>query len=163
MSCSLTSKKLCCRNDCDICFNRSFASSNKAIFWSQNNNATPRQVFKNTHSKYNFTCNVCKHDFKASLGHVNNGKWCPYCCISSPKLCNDNDCFKCYNNSLASIKQYKNFSNKNKINPRSIAKFSNKKFIFWCEKCEHEFKSAVSDITNGQFCPFCNHKHCLPL
>jgi hypothetical protein len=41
----------------------------------------------------------------------------------------------------------KNWSNKNKLNPREVSKNSHKKFIFDCDKCDHmNLKSHYTQI-----------------
>ncbi len=50
-TCYKTQKKLCSNENCDICFERSFASSDKAKFFvnNLNNDVHPRDLFKGTH------------------------------------------------------------------------------------------------------------------
>ena len=50
--------KLCKKEDCKTCFDKSFATSDKAIFWSSKNNVKPSNVFIKTPSKYYFNCNI---------------------------------------------------------------------------------------------------------
>ena len=63
----------------------------------------------------------------------------------------------CYNNSFASIEKSMHLSDKS-INPRSLFKSTNKKFIFDCNKCNQSFETQLSDITRGIWCPFCVNK-----
>ena len=38
--------------------------------------------------KYHFQCDKCNHQFESAIRNIALlGKWCPYCCISSRKLC----------------------------------------------------------------------------
>ena len=80
---------------------KSFASHPKAIFWNYelNNGIKPEEVFLNSHKKYWFTCEECKHKFEIRLSDVNNNKWCPFC--SNQKLCKNNKCKSCFNKSFA--------------------------------------------------------------
>ena len=72
--------KLCDRDDCAYCYNKSFASHEKAKYWSSNNDVTPRQVFKSSSSKYYFDCNVCNRTFPSSPARIScGGSWCPNC------------------------------------------------------------------------------------
>ena len=64
---------------CLNCFENSFASSSKAIYWSERNIVKPRNVFKSAYKKYIFNCNKCNKEFNTTLGHVTGGKWCPHC------------------------------------------------------------------------------------
>lgn len=81
--CSDPPKKLCVDDKCELCRNKSFAGYNdinKVACWNnQRNNCTPRDVFKYSHKKYWFTCNICLADFSISLAHINNDGWCSYC------------------------------------------------------------------------------------
>jgi len=61
-----------------------------------------------------------------------------------------------YEKSFASYEKSKYWSSKNEINPTSVLKFSNKKAIFNCETCGHEFESIIANISNGQWCGYCN-------
>lgn len=72
--------KMCYSDNCDFCFNQSFASQEKAKFWSNKNEAKPREVFKSTSDKYLFNCDRCKNEFSASLcGITGRNQWCPAC------------------------------------------------------------------------------------
>ena len=55
--------KLCEKKDCNFCFEMSFASSDKAKYWSIKNKEKPRQIFKSTDNKFIFDCFECKHEF----------------------------------------------------------------------------------------------------
>ena len=159
-----SSTKLCDDNDCRHCFKRSFASHEKAQSWHPTENGTlvPRNVFKcSTSKKCWFKCGDCSHDFDSTLGHINEGKWCPYC--SNNKLCDDNDCQHCFNNSFASHEKAQSWhATKNgTLVPRGVFKSSNKKRWFKCGDCSHDFDSQPNNIINGHWCPYCsNHKLC---
>jgi hypothetical protein len=80
--CSYCANKILCENnDCKTCFDKSFASHEMSKYWddernkdANGNNILPRQVFKNSGSKYNFKCsnneckntinNICLNDIK---------------------------------------------------------------------------------------------------
>lgn len=72
-------QKLCKNNDCKICFEKSFASHNKSVYWSNKNINKPRDVFMSSGNKYCFDCNKCNNTFESSLDHIKQGKWCSYC------------------------------------------------------------------------------------
>ena len=57
--CSPTSKKLC--SECSTCYNRSFATHPRAVYWSSKNELEPKQVLKNSKKKYLFYCPYCEH------------------------------------------------------------------------------------------------------
>src|SRR3989344_5701761 len=78
--CSLPPHKLC-NGNCDICYNKSFASHPRAKDWNyeKNNGITPRDVFKSSNTKYWFNCDKCPHSFDISLSNIRTGGWCPLC------------------------------------------------------------------------------------
>lgn len=83
---------------------------------------------------------------------------CPYC--AKLKLCSDNDCDSCFNNSFASYPKVKYWSKKNKINPRQVFKKSNsKKYLFDCKECDCEFESyPLGIVRENRWCPYCVNK-----
>lgn len=153
------SRKLCDKEECQICFEKSFASNEKSKFWNyqKNNNISPREVFKNSKTKYIFDCEICKHDFELELNSANNNQWCSYC--GNKKLCLNKNCEYCFNKSFASHPLVYKFSEKNEKKPRDIFLGSNDKYIINCEICNHEFNSRIADFkTNTSNCPFCAKK-----
>lgn len=152
-------RRLCNNDDCEICFNRSFASHEFSKYWNYDkNDNNPRDVFKNTGLKYNFTCNKCNHNFNTALCSMNyNNRFCPYC--SNQKLCDSEECEICYNKSFKSNPFSIYWSKNNNLLPENIFKKSSKKYLFTCNLCNHEFISRIADIkedTNN--CPYCSSK-----
>lgn len=150
-----SSKKLCENEECKECFNKSFASHEKSIYWSDINNLNPRHIFKSSNNKYWFNCNKCNHDFETSL---NNISWCPYCCIPGKKLCENENCKDCFEKSFSSHPKSKYWSDKNKLKPRQVFKSTNKKFLFNCDKCHNEFISMLYNVISNRWCPHCVFK-----
>lgn len=148
--CSVPSKLLCDDESCDFCFDRSFASHEKSIYWSSKNKISPRDVLKTSNNKYIFDC-ICEHEFTKMVVDVAlKNTWCPYC--SNLKLCQNENCDQCYNNSFASHKISKYWSKKNKIKPRFVFKSSNKKFEFDCPYCNELYINRLATISRGQWC-----------
>lgn len=78
--CSFCNNRILCEDDdCKVCFNKSFASSKKAQYWSKENLTEPRKIFKNCNKKFLFFCNECSHSFITSPNRIFSGKWCPFC------------------------------------------------------------------------------------
>jgi hypothetical protein len=150
-------KSLCSNNNCISCESKSFASHPKSIYWSIENILHPRQVFKYAdRKKYIFNCDKCPHKLLLNLKLLSSrGRWCSYC--SHQKLCENNECQMCHNNSFASVDRSKYLVDKN-INPRMLFKSTNKKYKFECDKCFQNFETQLSDITKGIWCPFCVNK-----
>ena len=175
-----SNQKLCSDNNCILCFNKSFASysgktklNNKKInYWD--NNIEPINVFKKSSKKYLFKCDICSHKFESSPYIITIlNCWCPYCCIPAQKLCDDNNCKLCLNNSFASYNGKTILNNlkincwdikKNNLIPRNIFIGTDKKYWFICDKCNHSFNSMICHITNPKnntWCPYCsNQKIC---
>ena len=62
-----------------MCFEKSFASSDKAKYWSIKNDLKSREVFKSSSSsKYLFVCKK-EHSFYSTPSNITKGCWCPYC------------------------------------------------------------------------------------
>ena len=160
------SRKLCDNEDCSTCYNKSFASHNKAEFWSDKNvdesgnKINPRQLFKSSGKKYLFNCE-CGHNFESTLNHISaiNPTWCPYCCNPPIKLCEKEECQSCHEKSFASHEKSKDWSDKNgDVKPRKVFKSAKNKYWFKCDniKCGHEFESSLNNITaNERWCPYC--------
>ncbi len=142
--------KLCSNENCTICFEKSFASSDKSSKWSKENKCAPRDVFKSSGNKYLFKCNKCNHDYYSSLDSINRNISCSYC--NHQSLCDDNNCHNCFKNSFASNKLSKYWSKKNNIEPRMCFKSANKKFIFDCPHCNNEYTSSLNHISNNCWC-----------
>ena len=80
-------KYLCEDNDCKICYEKSFISHYKSKFWcTKKNKLTPRQVFKNSHEAYWFSCDKCFNDFESRIDNINNGTFCPFCKNKTEKI-----------------------------------------------------------------------------
>ena len=150
-----SNNRLCNDNDCQICFNKSFASHEKSKFWSDNNAKKPRDVFKSSGKRYWFNCSVCDHYFDSGLNSIIAGSWCSFC--SNNRLCNDNDCQICFEKSFASYEKSKYWSDKNAKKPRDVFKSSVNKYWFECSICNHSFDTALGNIVAGNWCPFCSN------
>ena len=73
------SRELCNNINCNICFNKSFASVDKSKYLHSDNNVDSRQLFKNSAKKYKFICDKCDNIFENRLSHVTSGVWCNKC------------------------------------------------------------------------------------
>ena len=154
-----TTTKLCNDEACNFCHENSFASHEKAIHWSPRNKVTSRQVAKSSSSKFIFDCDVCNHSFDTTLGNITHNKhWCPYCATTT-KLCNDEACNFCHENSFASHEKAIHWSPKNTDTPRQLTKSSSKMRLFDCNMCSNTFKIKMCHIThNSSWCPYCKNK-----
>jgi DNA-directed RNA polymerase subunit RPC12/RpoP len=139
----------------NIPFERSFASHPKSKFWSNKNKLNSNQIFISAPKKYLFDCKICNHEFEMSPNKITNNRWCPYC--SHQKLCEDDNCKDCFNNSLAFHEKSKYWSDKNKLSQRQVFKSSGNKYLFNCIICNHHFESQLNSIKKGNwlFAPKC--------
>jgi hypothetical protein len=142
-----------------LCYKKSFASHWRSWWWSDKNKEEPRNVAKYSAKKFWFDCEFCFHKFEATISHVSDEKWCPYCCPSSNKLCDDNDCAHCFNKSFASHEKSAFWSKINNITPRQITIGSAKRFWFDCNICNYSFEKHLKSIsTHNSWCPKCINK-----
>jgi very-short-patch-repair endonuclease len=149
--------KLCEIETCNTCFEKSFASHDKAKYWSSKNNKNPRLVTKKSDSeKFWFNCDKCIHSFDSTLYNVYKGNWCPYCSVPTKRLCENDLCKMCFNQSFASHEKAKYWSSKNgNINPRNVFLGSNQKYWFDCSNCSHCFEIKITGINRGNWCSYC--------
>lgn len=156
---SNSSKTLCKNKECKVCFEKSLASHPQAQYWNKdlNGDITPREIRRGNQKKFWFDCNVCKHTFNAKPNHITNGSWCPYC--AHLKLCDNEDCEMCFENSAASTSKAKlwNYELNNGLTPRNVFKFSTLKYWFTCNRCQHDFFNIHTYL-----CPFCSHDKLCP-
>jgi hypothetical protein len=87
--CPYCSNQKLCENECKVCYEKSFAFSERAECWNYNmNEKGPRNFFLNSTKKIWFTCDNsdCKHDFNTVLYSITNmGSWCPLCVNKTEK------------------------------------------------------------------------------
>jgi very-short-patch-repair endonuclease len=157
---SIQCKKFCGKENCTICYEKSFASHPKSKMWSERNTVQPYQISKWSHKKFEFKCDVCDHYFESILSNISKGKWCPFCRIPSKNLCLDDKCQFCFKRSFASCEKSLYWSKNNNVSPRHVCKGSNEKYEFQCNVCLHDFISSIQPMTrkNPSFCPFCSNK-----
>ena len=176
--CGDTMKVLCEDEDCEFCFNNSFASFTgltqsevkKVDCWSYelNNGVKPRDKTLSTIDKFWFNCPDCPHSFEVTLNHITqtNGTWCPYCCYSVKKLCLEDECLHCFNKSFASYDQ-KTLKDKLKVDcwnekdiiPRMVIKNTNTKYSFICDECDKPFEASLKSIVGlSSWCSLCRNK-----
>ena len=71
-------QKLCEIEDCNMCWNNSFASVERSDYLNDKN-INPRTLFKSTNKIFNFDCDVCNKVFSCQLSGVTKGIWCSFC------------------------------------------------------------------------------------
>lgn len=144
-----SNSKLCNKENCNLCKEKSFIMNPKSEYWSVKNKITPRQVFKNSGKKYFFNCNKCKNEFEASLDKVSFGRWC--------RNCRD------INNSIKFRKSLQEFINKASNIHNNIYDYSKVNYIktsiniiIIC-KTHGEFIQSPHNHLVGNGCPKCKN------
>ena len=157
--------KLCNNDNCNLCFEKSFANHEKSKYWNKEKNGdiNPRNITKGTNHNYWFDCYKCNHIFDSPIFGItkkNEPRWCNYCSIPPRQLCEDDNCKNCFEKSFASHEksQYWNKDKNEDVNPRKVFKCSKTKCWFDCVVCKHTFKSNLNDITSKRptWCPYCS-------
>jgi len=152
-------QKLCEDPDCKDCFEKSFASDERAQYWSEKNGMIqPRDVFRRTAHKYYLDCYMCPHTFHMQLSVVTEGSWCPYCSKPPKLLCDNPECKPCFEKSFASHSLSKRWSKKNKRKARQVFLNANTKYWIDCDKCPHAYKITPGNANNDRSCPYCSDK-----
>lgn len=153
----MSSHTFCIKTDCIECHNRSFASHSKAAFWSDKNDANPREILKNSNKKFYFDCNECGHELYIPLNNITSGSWCKYC--NRGLLCDSEDCQVCFQKSMAAHPMGANWSSKNEISASRVGKGSETKYWFNCPDCKHEFQTAPALIKSNKLCHYCSNQY----
>lgn len=166
--CSPKNAKLLCHKDsnCKLCFNKSFASHQKAECWDysegKNEGKNPHDVFKCGGFYVDFICDDCGHEINISCNNVSSGTWCKFC--SGQQRCNEVSCEMCTNRKLSShpMAMYWNLQfNPKDSSPEKISLGNSRdKFYF---NCHHNvghpaYPMTPSHINRGQSCPSCLRK-----
>ena len=168
-------RKLCGEKMCHHCNDRSLSGWNvkdklKCFLEGdpRNGGKLSHQIALSSNTKLWFKCDSCPHEFCSNPNHVTNSKsprWCPYCAVPVKKLCGDKTCEHCTERSLSGWRNHdrlKCFLEGDPLNggklSHQITLSSNKKYWFKCDKCPHEFFSALHTVTNSKrpsWCPYC--------
>ena len=147
--------KLCSNPHCQICHDKSFASHKNAIYLTEENALKAREMFKFSGISCFFKCNLCNHNFPSTPASVSSGRWCPYCCIPTQKLCENITCKHCHGRSFASHPNSKFWSTRNIILPRNITLNCSEKYWFYCPDCKHDFDASPNKVNINRWCPYC--------
>ena len=169
--CAKSNKMLCGVMECQPCHKRSLAGwtdlSKLQCFVVVADQLPMHKIPLASNQKFSFQCDKCPHEFKSVLNDVTRNKnptWGPYC--SGHKLCGIKECQPCHQRSLAcwtDIQKLRCFVVANQPSPHEIHLNSHNKFWFQCNVCPHEFKSALSSLTNTKnpcWCPYCFGRVC---
>ena len=76
------------------------------------------------------------------------------CSPANKKLCGK--CDICNQRSFAMHSRATCWSSKNALKAYEVLRSSNKKYLFDCKDCGHELEMSLCNLSNGQWCKYCN-------
>lgn len=117
-------------------------------FDSKKNNIIPNNILPGSNKKYWWKCEK-EHSFYASVSHVVNGRWCPYC-AGKKVLMGFNDLMTTHPNLVEEWDYEKNKG----LNINYYTRGSSKKVWWKCSK-GHSWKTTISSRANGAGCKEC--------
>ncbi len=85
-------QKLCGKEDCITCYQKSFASYNITKRNCIQTTENLLNIFKKSNKKYDFKCFTCTHIFSRSLDHISKQLLCPFC---QGRVCGKEACSIC--------------------------------------------------------------------
>lgn len=157
--CCEGSSEFCEKNknkECKHCFDKSFASHPRSVYWddTKNMNINPYSITKSSSKKCWFICEEKKHSFQASLNHVSNKKdprWCSICNGTGIEVLQHYP-----ERSFASHPRSGCFSKtlNGVITPNDIFLGTHDKHWFDCE-CGHSFEISIQSVSKGHWCGYC--------
>ena len=144
--------RLCDDNECNFCFERSYASAPEESLVLCDNRITARNLNKRASSIYLFKCKKCSHIFEQRTDRALKGA-CSYC--SSGNLCDDTNCDFCFKKSFASFDESKLEQWVDSREPRSVSRGVGGYIKFKCKKCNSPFKVKAFFLLSGRWCKYC--------
>ena len=117
--------------------------------WSEKNAPLLPEDFSFKSSKKVWWVGTCGHEWMASIKNRMNGAGCPYC--AGNKILEGVNDLKTLDPDLA-----KEWSGKNRIKPTQVTVMSNKRILWKCRTCRHEWTAKIADRSRGSKCPVCS-------
>ena len=105
-------------------------------------------------------CDCCPHHYIQNPKSLTRPRGCPYC--AHQKLCDDDTCQFCHDNSCANIPWLlKSWSSNNKNTPRQTFASAHHSVEVNCCVCEHQFEVKPINVNGDGGCRFCaNQERC---
>ena len=120
---------------------------------SKNGKLLPQDVFPNSNKEAWWQC-AKGHEWPAKIYSRNHGCGCPFCAGSKPIL-GETDLFTTHPTAALFWHSSKNTD----LNPENLSYGSNKKVVWSCRVCEHEWKDSIKNfIQKGACCPICKNQ-----
>ncbi len=156
--CCEASSKFCEKSkkkECTHCFDKSFASHPRSVYWDdeKNKKVNPYNITKSSSKKCWFICEK-GHSFYASLGHISSEKeprWCSICNGTGVEVLqhyqersfSSHPRAVCFSKTLNGV-----------ITPNELFLGTHDKYWFDCE-CGHSFYSSINHVSDGGWCAYC--------
>jgi very-short-patch-repair endonuclease len=166
-NCVYCDKKKFCEDNCNTCYNNSFAKHEKSQYWDYElNNIKPNQVSYSSGKSFWFNCEntECLHKFERKIEEITRlNLWCKYCKNEKDIICPDENCNKCFHKCIMSIDNWNkyqiwNYELNKDINPKFILKESHNKYWFKCIFCTNNTEIIIKNLKNNTFCCECAKK-----
>lgn len=128
----------------------------KFLHPEKNKDIDLQTITMGSHKKLWFQCDQCPHYFQKIVKNLTaHQQWCPYCCPTRKRFCEDLECEHCLKGSFGLNEKLKYWSSKNTADPRRLFNNTTTRFIFDCHECGHEFLQSPEKITQGCWCQYC--------
>jgi very-short-patch-repair endonuclease/DNA-directed RNA polymerase subunit RPC12/RpoP len=156
-------RKLCDKDSCRTCFERSFASHPESEHWDwEKNEESPREIFRQSNKKYYFRFPCCFHSNCIDLGHIIGGVRCGYCSNPPKNIC---DCekhrskiFACASKHVWDL-DYDELEKQRGPDPMELFEGAGVKMPFKCRECDSKFSQKLDNLKKrGLGCPYCKNK-----
>lgn len=129
--------------------------------WNYEKNApvTPDQVSVGSSRKYWWKCQICGHEWEASVANRDKGRGCP-CCGNEKRrvtLSAPEDGYSLLDVYPEVAKTW-NYEKNAPVTPDQVTPKTMKKYWWKCETCGNSWQAAVASRTNGTGCSYCKGK-----
>lgn len=155
-------RKLCDKDSCRTCFERSFASHPASEHWDwEKNEESPREVFRQSNKKYYFRFPCCFHSNCINLGHIIGGVRCGYCSNPPKNICeceiHRSKIFACASPRVWDI-DWDELEKQGGPDPMQVFTGAGIKLPFYCEKCGTKFCMKLDNLKKIRWGCACKNK-----
>lgn len=125
-----------------------------------NNDSSVFEVVAGSNKKAYWICKKCGYQWESVIANRAKGSGCPKCAMKIRIKKAEERSIK-NNNTLEEqfpelAKEWHPIKN-DRLTPRMVAPYSQKKVWWKCSNCGNEWKSSISNRTKGRGCPECNY------
>jgi len=107
----------------------------------------PFEIFQGSAKRVEWRCSICQHEWKAEVRSRASGGGCP--------VCSNRAIHKDGRNSMATT--HPGLASEYQGDAQKVVAGTNKKLLWKCSSCDHEWKTSGSHRLNGKGCPVCNN------